>query len=68
MRQARLWGSLMCPLLAQHLQSTLLVFTCPWPSPTALILPKIGSTKQFLRGRNDEIGVRHAHGGQGGTT
>jgi len=38
------------------------------PSPTALILPKIGSRKQFLRGRNEEVGVHHARGLQGGTT
>src|SRR5262245_56517689 len=28
--------------------------------PIALIWPKIGSRKQFLRGRNEEVGVHHA--------
>src|SRR5262245_13312370 len=35
-----------------HLRETLVVFTCCWPSLTTLILPKIGSRKQFLRGRS----------------
>ena len=64
-----------CPLMTQSghwlastSQRTLVVFTCPGSSPTALILPKIGSRKQFLRGRNEDVGVHHAGGLQGGST